>query len=119
MSTRLSRFLWPLLFALSTLAMLSVSCEAAARRFGGGFSFGRQSTNILKQRQAVKPPAAASRATSQSRAANRSTSTTAARSGMSRWLGPLVGIAAGLCLAALLSSLGLSGALIMLLSSLV
>jgi|SRR5690625_4496203 len=119
MSTRLSRFLGPVLIALATLAMLSVSFEAEARRFGGGFSFGRQSTNILKQRQAVKPPAAASRATSQSRAANRSTSTTAARSGMSRWLGPLVGIAAGLGIAALLSALGLSGALLELISSLV
>src|SRR5699024_8591163 len=119
MSTRLSRFLGPLLIVLATLAMLSVSFEAEARRFGGGFSFGRQSSNILKQRQAVKPPAAANRASSQSRAANRSANTAGSRSGMSRWLGPLVGIAAGLGIASLLSALGLSGAFLELISSMV
>jgi predicted lipid-binding transport protein (Tim44 family) len=38
---------------------------------------------------------------------------------MSRWLGPIAGIAAGLGIAALLSSLGLSGAFLEMLSSLV
>ncbi|MFU2003300.1 Tim44 domain-containing protein, partial [Bordetella avium] len=41
----------------------------------------------------------------------------AAKSGASRWLGPLAGIAAGLGLAALFSSLGLGGALAEFLSS--
>src|SRR5690606_14453190 len=43
---------------------------------------------------------------------------TAAKSGMSRFLGPLAGIAAGLGIAALLSHLGLSGAFLELMSSL-
>src|SRR5690606_41020455 len=41
----------------------------------------------------------------------------ASRSGMSRFLGPIAGIAAGLGIAALLSHLGLSGALLEFLSS--
>ncbi|WP_291382695.1 MULTISPECIES: Tim44 domain-containing protein, partial [Achromobacter] len=41
----------------------------------------------------------------------------AAKSGASRWLGPIAGIAAGLGIAALLSSMGLSGAFLEFLSS--
>lgn len=124
MSQRLSRFLAIFLLAVSAVAMLSVSFDAEARRFGGGRSFGRQSTNIFKQRQAVKPPAAASTTTPRAatpaagnRAAGAASST--ARSGMSRWLGPIAGIAAGLGIASLLSALGLSGAFLEMLSSMV
>jgi len=90
------------LLAGSTFAMVAVSFNAEARRFGGGFSSGRQSTNVMKQNQATMP-AAAARAPAAGAAAG-------ARSG-SRWLGPLAGIAAGLGLAALLSHFGLGGAL--------
>lgn len=123
MSKRFSRFLATLMLAISALAMLSVSFDAEARRFGGGRSFGRQSSNIMKQRQAVKPPAAqaqnAQRAQTPSAANRAAASGTAARSGMSRWLGPLAGIAAGLGIAALLSAFGLSGAFLEFISSLV
>src|SRR5690606_1666621 len=44
---------------------------------------------------------------------------TAAKSGMSRFLGPLAGIAAGLGIAALLSHLGLGGAFLEMMSSLI
>lgn len=123
MSRRLSTFILIALLALSTLAMLAVSSDAHARRFGGGMSFGRQSTNILKQRKAVKPPAAqrAPQTASGTTAAGRTgaAGTQAARSGMSRWLAPLAGIAAGLGIAALLSALGLSGAFLEFMSSLI
>src|SRR5690625_7608400 len=98
MSQRLSTFLLIAMLTLSMLAMLAVTSDAHARRFGGGMSFGRQSSNILKQRQAVKPPAAAkpSQAAPGRAAQNRpgaAANTQTARSGMSRWLGPLAGIA--------------------------
>src|SRR3546814_7594825 len=95
------------MLVVSAGAMLSVSFDAEARRFGGGKSFGRQSSNITQQRQAVTPPAAG---TTASTAAGAAAAGTAAKSGASRWLGPIAGIAAGLGIAALLSSLGLSGA---------
>ena len=121
MSMRLSRFLMVLMLALATLVMLGTSFDAEARRMGGGKSFGRQSSNITKQRQAVTPPAAnANRNASTPAAANAARSGAAApKSGFSRFLGPIAGIAAGLGIAALLSSLGLGGALLEALSSMV
>ncbi len=122
MTTGFSRLCAGLLLALATIAMLTVTSDAEARRFGGGRSFGRQSMNITKQRQAVTPPAANSASRAAAPAAGAATGAAAAgaaRSGMSRWLGPLVGIAAGLGIASLLSALGLSGAFLELLSSLV
>lgn len=116
--SRFSRFCAMALVAVAGTAMVGASFDAEARRMGGGSSFGRQSTNITQQRQAVTPPAAGAGttagATSAARPATAAAGTaaagTAAKSGMSRWLGPIAGIAAGLGLAALLSHLGLSGA---------
>ncbi len=82
----------------STFAMVAQDSEAA-RRFGGGKSFGRQSSNLNKQ---AAPPNAA--APTQSQAAPGA----AQQPQRNRWLGPLAGIAAGLGLAALFSHLGLS-----------
>jgi len=93
------------LAASSAFAMMAVSFDAEARRIGGGFSAGRQSSNVMQQRQATPAPAAAPKA-----GATNPATATPARSGASRWLGPLAGIAAGLGLAALLSHFGLSGA---------
>lgn len=101
---------------VSTVAMLGVSFEAEAqRRMGGGGSFGRQSSNVMQQRQAVTPPAARSAQGQQttpnaSTAARQGQAAAAPRSAASRWLGPIAGIAAGLGIAALLSSLGLGAA---------
>jgi len=111
------------IMVLSTVAMLGVSFEAEAQRRLGGGSFGRQSSNVMKQRQAVTPPAAsgatagATQRSAASGAAASGAAGTAARSGMSRWLGPIAGIAAGLGLAALFSSLGMGAALAEFLSS--
>ncbi|MNQ30528.1 Tim44-like domain protein [compost metagenome] len=71
---------------------------------------------MTQQRQATTPPAAANNtagATAAPAAAGAATAGAAgaaAKSGASRWLGPIAGIAAGLGIAALLSSMGLSGA---------
>ncbi len=117
-----------LLFALvvTTLMFIAISFDAHAQRFGGGMrSFGRQSSNIMKQRQAVQPPVAAPSARQQqgstagARQQQAGAQNAAARSGFSRFLGPIAGIAAGLGIAALLSSLGLSGAFLELISSLI
>jgi len=110
-----------LVLAVSAGAMLSASFDAEARRMGGGKSLGRQSSNITQQRQAATPPAAAPGAMQRSAApaAGAAAAGTAAKSGMSRWLGPIAGIAAGLGIAALLSSMGLSGAFLEFMSSLI
>jgi predicted lipid-binding transport protein (Tim44 family) len=121
MTKRGSRLLAMLVLAVSAGAMLSASFDAEARRMGGGKSLGRQSSNITQQRQAATPPAASPGAMQRSAApaAGAAAAGTAAKSGMSRWLGPIAGIAAGLGIAALLSSLGLSGAFLEFMSSLI
>lgn len=117
MSHRFSRFIAIAMLAISAGAMLSVSFDAEARRMGGGKSFGRQSSNVTQQRQAATPPAANNMAKSAAPAAAGAAAGTAAKSGMSRFLGPIAGIAAGLGIAALLSSMGLSGAFLEMMSS--
>lgn len=125
MSQRFTRIFTILVLSISTLVLVSLSFDAEARRMGGGRSFGRQSSNIMQQRRAVTPPAAttapraASSTPSASARSGAAASSTAARSGMSRWLGPIAGIAAGLGIAALLSAMGLSGAFLEMLSSLI
>jgi predicted lipid-binding transport protein (Tim44 family) len=84
---------------------------ADARRLGGGRSFGAQrqmtpapsTPNATPSAPANPAPSAAPRTATPATPA-------AAPSGMSRWLGPIAGIAAGLGLAALLSHFGLSEA---------
>lgn len=80
-----------------TVALLSaafLSSPADAARLGGGKSIGTQRNSVNRQ-AAPTPPAAAPAA--QGLAAKPA----AAPSGMSRWLGPLAGLAAGGLLAAL------------------
>ncbi len=106
--------------AISASAMLALPFDAEARRAGGGKSFGMQSSNVTSKRSAVPPPAAQSNNATRNAAApaaGAAAGATAARSGMSRFLGPIAGIAAGLGIAALLSHLGLGGALLEFLSS--
>ena len=128
-SRRLSRAVMVFALAITTFMFIAISFDAQAQRFGGMRSFGRQSPNIMKQRQAVKPPAAAPSARQQQGATTNAgrqgaaaqgaaAQGAAARSGFSRFLAPIAGIAAGLGIAALLSSLGLSGAFLELMSSL-
>jgi predicted lipid-binding transport protein (Tim44 family) len=106
-------------FALAIGAMTAVALLSAdvadAKRLGGGRSFGMQRQNVAPSQPApsVAPrPGAASDPVMPAQpgaAAARAASPAApAPSGMSRWLGPIAGIAAGLGLAALMSHLGLS-----------
>lgn len=72
--------------------------DAEARRLGGGKSFG-MSRNVMPSQsmapsRSVSPPPAPS-------------AQPAPASGMSRWLGPLAGLAAGIGLASLMSHLGM------------
>jgi predicted lipid-binding transport protein (Tim44 family) len=91
------RFL--MMLAAGLTAFVMAVPDADARRLGGGRSFGKQS-DIVRQRSApAQPPAG--QAARQQPPAN-------AAAGGSRWLGPLGGLAAGLGLAWLASSLGLS-----------
>ena len=108
-----SRAVAAALIALSGVALVSVSFDAEARRMGGGSSMGRQSPNVMQNRAATTPPAASNAAGARAPAAGAAAAGTAAagaRTGASRWLGPIAGIAAGLGIAALLSHMGLSGA---------
>lgn len=90
------------------LASMAMS-DAYARRLGGGFSFGRQSSNIGRiapmQRSMGQPAAPAQQA---QRAANQSQAANAARPA-SRWGGILGGALLGLGLGALLSHFGIGG----------
>ena len=101
--------LWVL--AAATAVTLAFSVAAEAKRLGGGSSLGAQRQSI-----APKPPATAPGAAAQpvmpaqpgaALPAKPAAAPAAAPSGMSRWLGPIAGIAAGLGLAALLSHFGL------------
>ena len=97
-------------FAATTF---TVSEFADAARLGGGRSIGTQRQSIAPQRPAAAPNAnAASQPVmpaqpSAALAAKPAIPPAAAPSGMSRWLGPIAGIAAGLGIAALLSHFGL------------
>jgi predicted lipid-binding transport protein (Tim44 family) len=83
---------------------------ADAKRLGGGRSFGAQRQMTPAPSTPNATPSAPNAAPSQSMAPRTATPATpaAAPSGMSRWLGPIAGLAAGLGLAALLSHFGLS-----------
>ena len=113
MSRPLIRFFAAALVAVSGLALTAVTFDAEAARVGKGGNAGRQSTNVTNQNTA-QPSAATSSTTQRAAtapAAAGATAGAAAKTGASKWLGPLAGIAAGLGIAALLSHLGLGGAL--------
>lgn len=87
------------------IGMVWVAEEASARRLGGGSSFGRQSPSV--PRQATPPSRDAGQA------AQRPTQPPPMQPqpAGNRWLGPIAGLAAGLGIAALLSHLGMGGAM--------
>ncbi len=117
MTLSVPRFTRWFVFALAafTGAALIVPDVEAARRLGGGKSFGRQAAPPAQapaQRDAInQAPQRPAQA-----APGQPTGAPPAAAG-NRWLGPIAGIAAGLGLAALLSHLGLGGALLEFLSS--
>ncbi|MGI8895764.1 MAG: Tim44 domain-containing protein [Casimicrobiaceae bacterium] len=114
----MKRLLTVTLAVVAATALIAADV-ADAKRMGGGRSFGAQRQVTPTQPAAPSansvapagtPNATMSNAVPATAAPNVAMSAkaaTAAPSGMSRWLGPIAGIAAGLGLAALLSHLGL------------
>jgi predicted lipid-binding transport protein (Tim44 family) len=105
------------LAATAAFAMAKADVADAAR-IGGGRSFGMQRSIVPPAPRATPPagaingPAAnpvmpAKPGVSAAQPAQGAAAAAVQRSGMSRWLGPIAGLAAGLGLAALLSHLGL------------
>jgi len=95
------------LFA-ALLGVGMMAADAEAKRLGGGKSFGMSRDNVMKREAAPQPPAAPGQNVAPAQAAPKPAAPQPApQSGMSRWLGPLAGLAAGIGLAALLSHFGL------------
>ena len=92
------------------LAVMVPDADAANKRLGGGKSVGKQSNNVSKQAPPAQaaPAAAPTAAAAPGAAAGAAGAAAPARN---KWLGPLAGIAAGLGIAALLSHMGLGGAM--------
>ena len=100
-----------LAFAVATAGLMVVAQDAQAKRLGGGLSKGTQSSNVT-QKQAPAAPTQAAKP-----AAPAATPAPAPAPARNRWLGPLAGLAAGLGIAALLSHLGMGGAMAEMLGS--
>jgi predicted lipid-binding transport protein (Tim44 family) len=94
--------LWSLLLAATLLA---VSVQADAKRMGGGKSFGKQSSNVTQNQAVPNTPAAPNAAPNA--AATKPAVAPAAAAPKRPWGAMLGGLAAGLGLAWLASSLGL------------
>jgi len=100
----MKKWLWVLTMSLALFA----GQAEAAKRFGGGKSFGQQSSNV-SQRQATPPPAAPAQGVTNSAVKNPAGAAAAAPK--RPWGAMLGGLAAGLGLAWLASSLGLGEAM--------
>jgi len=109
--------------AITAAATLVFAGIADAKRLGSGRSLGMQRQYSAPAQSAptaptrpgaasdpVMPPTQPGAVPPRAAAPTPATAPTAPASGMSRWLGPIAGIAAGLGLAALMSHLGLSEA---------
>lgn len=101
----MKKVLLSLMVAVSALSM--VVPEADARRLGGGGSIGKQSSGVTRQMQSPQAPARPAEAARPAQPA--ATPATPARP--SPWRGILGGALLGLGLGALLSHLGIGGAL--------
>lgn len=100
------------IFAALVIAVVSLSFtmgDAEARRMGGGKSFGKQSSSA--QRQATNPAPAAAPSAVPGKPAAAGAAGAAAAAKPSMWKGLLGGALLGLGLGALLSHLGIGGAL--------
>ena len=86
-----------------------VAIDANAARVGGGKNVGTQRSSPATTNQATPAQKTAPAQAAPAPAAPQ-------KSGMSRWLGPLAGLAAGFGLASLLSSMGMGGAMASMLS---
>ncbi len=95
------------LFAVVMGVGVIVQDAEAAKRLGGGKSSGVSRDSTVMKRDAIPAKPAASPAAAAPASAAAAAPAAAAQSGMSRWMGPLAGLAAGIGLAALFSHLGL------------
>jgi len=93
-----------LLALVMTLGFTLASTDAEAKRLGGGASSGIKRDSSIMKRQAIPPKPAAP-----AQNAAPAPATPQPASGMSRWLGPLAGLAAGIGIASLLSHFGMGG----------
>jgi len=87
-----------LMFFVVLASASLIAPDADAKRFGGGRSIGKQRDTMSRQATPQQPAAAPAAAGAQP-----------ARSGMSKWLGPLAGLAAGGLLASMLMGHGFDG----------
>jgi predicted lipid-binding transport protein (Tim44 family) len=98
------------LTVMMALTVALTASDAWAKRFGGGGSFGKQSTNVMQRNTPAQPaqaPRNANQATNQNaNTANRPNQAGAAQQASRPWGAMLGGLAAGLGLAWLASSLG-------------
>lgn len=92
-----------IMIALTSLSLVAVDADAASR-MGGGRNIGKQRSDINQQQAAPKAPAQQQKQAAPATPAQQP-------SGMSRWLGPLAGLALGAGLMALFMNNGLAGAL--------
>ena len=107
--------MYRLISILTALVALSFAFDAeAAKRMGGGSSIGKQRESISPNQAAPRTPPQQQQ--QQAAPARQAQPTPAAApqpqpSGMSRWLGPLAGLAIGAGLASLFMNNGMAGAL--------
>lgn len=105
----MKRFMKTLMVALTCIALFAPPMAEAAKRFGGGSSFGKQ--RAVPQRQMQQEPQKSNDSSMQKQAQQPAPAQQAQqRSGMSKWLGPLAGLAIGAGLGALLAKFGLDSA---------
>lgn len=83
--------------------------DAEARRLGGGMSSGMQRGSGIMQRSAPTPAPGQNLSQAARPAPGATPGAAPAPAGMSRWLGPLAGIAAGVGIASLFSHFGMGG----------
>lgn len=105
----MNRFLSTAFAAVIAIGIVGLTAtEAEAKRLGGGTSAGmKRDSSIMKRDAAPTQSTAPTQAAKPAPAAAPTPATAQPRSGMSRWLGPIAGLAAGLGIAALLSHFGL------------
>jgi predicted lipid-binding transport protein (Tim44 family) len=92
-----------IIIALTSLSLVAVDADAASH-MGGGRNIGKQRSDINQQQAAPKAPTQQQKQAAPAAPAQQP-------SGMSRWLGPLAGLALGAGLMALFMNNGLAGAL--------
>ncbi|APW39436.1 transporter [Rhodoferax koreense] len=101
--------IWAIILT-ATLALTTVLDADAARRLGGGKSFGKQSNNVTQREAAPAAPAAPAQNSAAAARPNTPAAAPAAAAPKRPWGAMLGGLAAGLGLAWLANSLGLGAA---------